>query len=335
MATAFTHIVAGTSAEADDVNLPCSQLAAAVDAVDAKDANGISLATGHSFSGATIHDALEENYSAIAAGLTVGNGTESKSWTIYKDFAGSPVDTLTLAFERGTSTNAGIRFNETTDVLQGNEGSAWNRLVTTSNFLSLFASGTVVTSSNWGTHIVEANMWSALGALTMTRHINASDFQPCTISGSTTTNVDWAPTCDSTYWFPKVRVVSAQTSLNYYAFSLLYRLPEDFADFNSATAAILWIKTDTVQATQNHVDVNIRHKASALAAGTSCSSATKSDQKASASGTWTQLTWSKANLTGGGITWAAGDLMFSRVKVETKSSKAVEFGPLILQLERT
>ena len=293
-------IVYGSEAVSADMNDKLSQLYAISETISAKTAASWLLGPTHSFVGTTIQNALDENYSAIAAGLTVGSGTTAKSWTIYQGFAGSPTDTLTLNFERGTSTNASVRFNETTDRMEINEGGGWSKLAP-QPFDCIYP---------------------------------ASLFNPHKHT-STSTTVTLTPTWDATYMFEAVNAKSAQTTLNYYAFNLTVKLPQEFGDWKSSTAAALYFRTQTVASSQNHVDVSVRHKAGILNVPTSCASATKTAQVSTGSGTWKVITWTKANLTGGSVAWAAGDLVSFDAKLETKSSKYAALGPLLLLGERT
>ena len=316
MAMPSSHAITyGADLVSADVNNIWSQQYAIMENISAKTAASWMLGPTHSFAGATIQDALDQNYSAIAAGLGAASGTTAKQWTIYQTFAGTPVDNLTLVFERGTSTNMGLRVNEAANVLEINEASGWSRAVAASN------AETVI---------------GGLMAQPFDRVYNVTEFNPCQISGATARNITWYPSSDATYFFPKVRITSSQVALNYYAFELLALLPTEWADWKSATAVAIAYRTDTTKASQNHIDAWIRHKASGLAAGTSCSSATKADQKAAASGTWAYMTWDKSDLTNdGSISWAAGEYIHIKLKCEVKSAKYVEFGPCRIFGERT
>lgn len=310
-----SRIVASSDATSVQMNTIISQAAVAISSLSVRTADAWLLDPSHGFSGATIQDALDENQSGISGGLTVGSGTPAAVWRLKNTFTGSPTVTQQLLFERGTSTDAGVQFNETTDLLEGNEGSGWSQLV------------------------LKSNVETAIGGVLPQPFdfiINASDFNPGKISGLSATNVDWAASSDATFHFPKVYVTTAQTALNYYAFDLLVQLPTEFGDWKSATAAVLYLRTGTTKASQNHLDVEVLHKASVLVSGTSCSSAVKTSQKASTSGSWTVVTWTKANLTNAGsISWAAGDFLWTQFKCEVKSSKYIEFGPFKLKGERT
>ncbi len=309
------RIVASSDATSVGMNTIISQAAVAISALSLRTADGWLLQSGHSFAGETIMAALNENQSDIAGGLSVGSGTTATTWKINNAHTGAPTVTQQILFERGSAVDAGVRFNETTDLLEGNEGSGWSQLVTKSN--------------------VETAIGGVL-AQPFERVYGPTDFNPCKISGASTTNVDWAATSDPTYYIPKIYVTSSQTALNYYAFDILVQLPTGFGDWKNATAAALYIRTGTTKASQNHLDIEVRHKSGILVSGTSCSSATKTSQKASTSGSWTVLTWTKANLTNAGsISWATGDFFYAKVKCEVKSSKYVEFAAFRLWGERT
>ena len=316
MAMPSAHAIAyGADLVSVDVNDIFSQQYAIMANLSAKTAASWLLGPTHSFAGTTIQDALDQNYSAIAAGLGAASGTTAKQFTIYQSFAGAPVDNLALHFNRGTGTDMTMRVNEAANVLEINEAAGYSRIVAASN------AETVI---------------GGLMVQPFDRVYNADIFNPCKISGATATNVSWAPSSDPTYFAPKVYITSAQVALNYYAFELLALLPTEWADWKSATAVAIAYRTDTTKASQNHIDAWIRHKASGLAAGTSCSSATKADQKAATSGTWAYMTWDKSDLTNAGsISWAAGEYIHIKLKCEVKSSKYVEFGPCLIFAERT
>jgi len=303
------------NATSEKMNTIISWLYAAIENVDAKTADAWLLGAAHSFAGTTIQDALNENYSAIAAGLTVGSGTPEAMWCVNTDVTGTPTQNSGFGVERGTSPNVAIRWNETGDYWEMHNGAAYERVVGTSNAESLIG-GMMVQPFD--------------------TVYNASLFNPHELSTSSATNVAWIATSDPTYHFPTRRLYSSQTSLNYYCFDLLIRLPTEFADWKSATAAVLYYRTETVADSQNHLDISIRHKDDILASGTSCSSATRTNQVATASGTWTILALDKSDLTNAGsVSWAAGDFLHIDIKMESKSSKYCEFGPLVLFGERT
>ena len=283
--------------------------------VNAKTADSWLLGATHSFAGASIQDALDENYSAIAGGLTVGSGTTEAMWYVNTDVTATPTQNSGFGVERGTSTNVAVRWNETGDYWAMHNGTAYERMVGTSNAETLL-----------GPMMVQP----------FDKVYNASEFNPHQLGSSTATNITWAATSDATYFMPTVHLYSAQTSLNYFCFDNLVKLPTESEDWKSATAAVLYFRTETVANTQNHLDIAIRHKGGILAAGTACSSATKTNQVATASGTWTVMSWSKSDLTNAGsISWAAADYLYIDVKMESKSSKYCELGPFMLNGERT
>lgn len=310
----FSKIVENSDALSSEANTIHSQLNASVEAVSARTAASWLLGAGHGFAGTTIQDALDENESAIAAGLTVGSGTTAKVFKLNTGHTGAPSDNCSFGVERGAATDVYLRWNETTDLWDMHNGSGYSTVILASNAESLLGSTM---------------------AQPFDRVYNACDFNPHEISGLTATNVAWASTSDPTYFFPSMNVYSSQTALHYYAFDLLIELPTSFGDWKSATALVLYYRTETVKSTQNHLDLNVRHKGGILATGTSCSSATQTNQVSTGSGNWTTLALAKADLTGGGITWTAGDYIWVRAKLESKSSKYVELGPMILFGERT
>lgn len=301
--TTFAQVATGANLVSTEENAFRVSVAGAIDALDAKTAADIAIRPTAGFVATEINGALVELASAItaSAGLTAGAaGVTSKSWTINRGFAGSPVDNGSFEMERGTSTNAILRWNEATDKWQVNEGGGYTNLLRTLH----------------------------------DKIYNASDFNPCKIAGLSATSVTWVPTNDATYFFPVVRVTSAAAALNYYAFGILIKIDAEFFQWSSSTALCIYYRTKKNDATANHIDVYVRHKSGILAAGTSCSGATKTSNVSAASDTWTTVSITRANLVAGGITWAAGDYLHVLIKAEVLTGWYTCLGPMFLKMLR-